>query len=99
MNFGSNSSIRLVVVNNSPAVHPMHIHGHALSILAEGPTPPWDGTVTNQANPARRDTHLITPFGGFAVYQFNADNPGVWPFHCRMYNPNLCFLCPGTNIV
>ncbi|KAI9859798.1 MAG: hypothetical protein M1813_006515 [Trichoglossum hirsutum] len=84
MNFGSNSSIRLVVVNNSPAVHPMHIHGHALSILAEGPTPPWDGTVTNQANPARRDTHLITPFGGFAVYQFNADNPGVWPFHCHI---------------
>jgi hypothetical protein len=54
-----------------------------MSILAEG-IGTWDGTITNPANPQRRDTqHLLV--GGYIVIQFEADNPGVWPFHCRTY--------------
>ncbi|KAI9766480.1 MAG: hypothetical protein M1839_004901 [Geoglossum umbratile] len=82
-NFGSNSSIRLVVNNNSPAAHPMHLHGHTMFVLATG-VGAWDGTITNPSNPLRRDTQQVLPLGGFAVLQFDADNPGIWPFHCHI---------------
>jgi FtsP/CotA-like multicopper oxidase with cupredoxin domain len=87
---GSNSSIRLVVTNNSPAPHPMHLHGHTMSVLAEG-VGTWDGTITNPSNPQRRDTQQVL-VGGYIVIQFDADNPGVWPFHCRTYRSfgSLC---------
>ena len=42
----------------------------------------WDGSTRNQQNPARRDIHTIRA-GGFAALQFEADNPGIWPFHCH----------------
>lgn len=43
----------------------------------------WNGTVTNPSNPARRDTHVIRGNGHY-VFQYDADNPGVWPFHCHI---------------
>ena len=82
-NFGSNSSIRVVVNNPTPAAHPMHLHGHNMFILHEGPGN-WDGTsVTNPNNPLRRDVQML-PANGHIVWQINADNPGVWPFHCHI---------------
>lgn len=82
-NFGSNSSIRVIVKNNSPAAHPMHLHGHNMFILHQGPGD-WDGTtITNPNNPQRRDVQML-PVGGHIVWQINADNPGVWPFHCHI---------------
>eukprot|EP00914_Ancora_sagittata_P015671 GHVO01031106.1.p1 GENE.GHVO01031106.1~~GHVO01031106.1.p1 ORF type:complete len:278 (+),score=15.06 GHVO01031106.1:95-928(+) len=35
-NFGTNSSVRLVVRNLVGAAHPMHLHGHNFNVLAEG---------------------------------------------------------------
>ncbi|KAI5797585.1 Cupredoxin [Geopyxis carbonaria] len=76
-------SIRIVLYNNSPARHPMHLHGHNMFELSSGPGE-WDGTsITNPNNPARRDTHIIEAMGHL-VLQYNADNPGVWPFHCHI---------------
>ena len=49
------------------------------------PPPPtvWDGTIMgNPANPMRRDVQII-PALGYIALQFEADNPGVWPFHCH----------------
>ena len=51
-------------------------------VLAEG-TGTWDGTVVNAANPQRRDVQLLQP-NGYLVAQMDADNPGVWPFHCHI---------------
>ena len=52
-------------------------------ILSEG-LGEWDGTtVTNAANPQRRDVQMLQP-GGYLVVQIDADNPGVWPFHCHI---------------
>jgi len=52
-------------------------------ILDEG-TGTWDGsTVVNARNPQRRDVQLMQP-SGYIVMQFDADNPGVWPFHCHI---------------
>ena len=82
-NFGSNSSVRVIVNNNTPAAHPLHLHGHNMWILHQGPGF-YDGTsITNPTNPQRRDVQLV-PAGGHIVWQINLDNPGVWPFHCHI---------------
>lgn len=61
----------------------MHIHGHDMYILHDGDGF-WDGhSITNPQNPLRRDTHNLRP-NGHMVMQFEADNPGVWPFHCHI---------------
>lgn len=82
-NFGSNSSIRIILNNPSLAAHPMHLHGHNMYILHEG-LGEWDGhTITNPDNPQRRDTQQIA-VGGHVVWQIDMDNPGVWPYHCHI---------------
>lgn len=57
-------------------------------ILAEG-YGSWDGTVVNPNNPQRRDVQVLpnskSPDNpAYIVVQFDADNPGVWPFHCHI---------------
>lgn len=87
--FGNASSIRIVVNNLTPASHPMHIHGHNMYMLDEG-MGEWDGTVVNAQNPMRRDVQLLRPAdsatgtNAYMVFQIDADNPGVWPFHCHI---------------
>ena len=70
----------------------MHLHGHNFNVLAEG-NGIWNGKITHQQNTQRRDVQLVrgsTNFpatkadAGFIVLQYNADNPGVWPFHCHI---------------
>jgi len=86
-NFGKNTSIRLVVNNYTPIPHAMHLHAHNFWVLAEG-IGKWNGKVTNPKNPVRRDTHLMGPGTDdapfYSVIEFEADNPGVWPFHCHL---------------
>ena len=61
----------------------MHLHGHDMYILSAGEGP-WDGTtIINPQNPQRRDVQNLSPHGHL-VMQFEADNPGVWPFHCHI---------------
>ena len=61
----------------------MHLHGHNMYILHEGDGF-WDGkSITNPQNPQRRDVQMLRP-GGHIVAQYDADNPGVWPFHCHI---------------
>ena len=44
----------------------------------------WDGTtVVNAENPQRRDVQVLRA-QGYIVVQIDADNPGVWPFHCHI---------------
>ncbi|MCJ1427219.1 hypothetical protein MMC29_005122 [Sticta canariensis] len=86
-NLESNSTVRLIVKNEQSAAtnisHPFHIHGHDFQVLDEGDGA-WDGTtIINAPNPQRRDTQMLRP-GGYIVLQFEADNPGVWPFHCHV---------------
>lgn len=52
-------------------------------VLDEG-TGTWDGsTIVNAQNPQRRDVQLMQP-NGYIAMQYDADNPGVWPFHCHI---------------
>lgn len=66
----------------------MHLHGHNMYVVAEG-TGTWNGAITNANNPQRRDVHIIqnavsATEPSYIVIQFDADNPGVWPFHCHI---------------
>src|ERR1700732_3248125 len=61
----------------------MHLHGHDFFVLHEG-AGRWDGvSINHPENPQRRDTQNLAPFG-HVVLQFDADNPGTWPFHCHI---------------
>ncbi|EXJ82593.1 hypothetical protein A1O3_06406 [Capronia epimyces CBS 606.96] len=80
--FGSNKSFIVVINNETPVAHPMHIHGHNMFVLNEG-LGSWDGSVVNPTNPTRRDVQMLQPYGYMAM-QIDADNPGVWPFHCHI---------------
>ncbi|KAK0516994.1 hypothetical protein JMJ35_000149 [Cladonia borealis] len=80
---GSNQTVRLIVNNNSTSQHPMHLHGHVMSVLHQGPGY-WDNvSLTNMQNPQRRDVQMLPP-SGHIVLQYEAKNPGVWPFHCHI---------------
>ena len=87
-NQGSYSSIRLIVYNHNLGAHPMHLHGHDFSVLAEG-VGEWNGSIINAGNPQRRDTQQIAGamdprVPTYLVLQWNQDNPGIWPFHCHI---------------
>lgn len=81
-NTGNASSVRLIVENTTPVAHPMHLHGHNMYVLNEG-LGTWDGSIVNSGNPQRRDVQLMQP-SGYVVVQYDAVNPGVWPFHCHI---------------
>jgi FtsP/CotA-like multicopper oxidase with cupredoxin domain len=82
-NFGSSKTVRIVLNNAYQAWHPMHLHGYHMQVIAEGDGY-WDGvTVTNPANPLRRDTHILRRYGHLVI-QIEADNPGIWPYHCHI---------------
>lgn len=80
--FGSNKSYTVVIQNETPLVHPMHIHGHNMYVLDQG-FGRWDGSVIRPSNPMRRDVVQLMP-GGYMAFQVDATNPGVWPFHCHI---------------
>ncbi|KAM3071831.1 hypothetical protein ACMFMG_009688 [Clarireedia jacksonii] len=82
-NFGSNSSIRVIVNNPTPASHPMHLHGHNMQLLAEGPGNYDGSSIVRSSNPQRRDVQMLRPYGHM-VWQIVTDNPGVWNFHCHI---------------
>ncbi|KAL6901524.1 Cupredoxin [Trichoderma evansii] len=83
-NTGNARSVRINLMNLSPAAHPMHLHGFNMYILHQG-LGEWDNkTIVRPSNPQRRDVFLIPP-GWHVVMQFDAaENPGVWPFHCHI---------------
>ena len=83
-NFGTNSSVRIILKNEIAAAHPMHLHGHNFNVLAEGTGTTWDGTITHVQNTQRRDVQLLQPGPSYLVLQYNTDNPGVWPLHCHI---------------
>lgn len=60
--------IRVKMVNDTDMWHPMHLHGHTFSL------PDFGGL--------RRDTVIIHP-NETVVFEFDADNPGGWMFHCH----------------
>lgn len=67
--------VRITLSSETSAVHPMHLHGHHLLVLARNGEPtrgsPW---WTDSLNLQKGDTFDLA---------FRADNPGLWMFHCH----------------
>lgn len=84
-----NSIVEIVVNNLDSGKHPFHLHGHNFQAIARSDEEAgvFDSTNSTQTNypaiPMRRDTLVLRP-DGYIVLRFQADNPGVWLFHCHI---------------
>jgi FtsP/CotA-like multicopper oxidase with cupredoxin domain len=67
--------IRLHFDNQSNLYHPMHLHGHAFTVLSHNGRP-----LTG--SPVQQDTVLVPPHESYDV-AFVANNPGIWMLHCH----------------
>lgn len=78
-------TVEIVLNSADPGKHPFHLHGHAFQVIWRGVEE--DGAYTNNgtypAIPMRRDTFMVHPNSNI-VLRFQADNPGVWLFHCHI---------------
>ena len=73
--------VEIVFRNTTMMSHPMHLHGHVFQVV-EVDGKPIRGAI--------RDTILVPPKATLKV-QFDADNPGLWAFHCH----NLYHMAAG----
>jgi FtsP/CotA-like multicopper oxidase with cupredoxin domain len=73
--------VEIVFRNTTMMSHPMHLHGHVFQIVEV------NGKVFAGAI---RDTILMPPRATVKV-AFDADNPGLWAFHCH----NLYHMAAG----
>jgi FtsP/CotA-like multicopper oxidase with cupredoxin domain len=74
-----------VFINSDPGQHPMHMHGHQCWVMYQGPV---NSGSTNykfsyDENAPLRDVATVNPNAAL-VFRCQADNPGVWPFHCHI---------------
>jgi FtsP/CotA-like multicopper oxidase with cupredoxin domain len=67
--------VKMTVVNDSNAVHPMHLHGHHMLVLSRNGVP-------DRGSPWWSDTLEVDPGDRYEV-AFRADNPGLWMDHCH----------------
>jgi uncharacterized cupredoxin-like copper-binding protein len=80
----------ILIQNLDDGNHPFHLHGYKFWVLRHGkgyaPQPysmPSLYENIDLANPLRRDTATIEPYGWMLI-RFVADNPGAWAFHCHI---------------
>ncbi len=66
--------LRLRFINPSQTLHPMHLHGMDMAVIAK------DGEAL--AQPQRINTLVIAPGDTYDVV-IRADNPGTWLLHCH----------------
>ena len=75
--------VRIRLTNSTMMYHPMHLHGHFFRLL------PKPGTTDDPLAPLK-DTIAVGPKQQ-VDFEFFADNPGSWFFHCH----NLYHLASG----
>ncbi|GMF23382.1 unnamed protein product [Phytophthora lilii] len=91
--------IEVVLVNVKDEQHPFHMHTHSPWVVGSG-VASIDQIRQKQLpplkllNPMTRDVYTVPPCtsdgkggcldAGYLVLRFNADNPGVWIFHCHI---------------
>lgn len=73
----------LVIETTLSVPHPIHLHGHDFSVLAQGSGAYSTSISLNLSNPPRRDTAML-PASGYLVLGFETDNPGAWLMHCHI---------------
>jgi FtsP/CotA-like multicopper oxidase with cupredoxin domain len=67
--------VRMTIGNHSGEVHPMHLHGHRVTVLARDGDPVTGSSwQVDSLNVASGESYEVA---------FVADNPGVWMDHCH----------------
>lgn len=88
----ANQWVYFIIQNQFYASHPMHLHGHDMSLLGQG-AGTWTADMVqtlNFVNPTRRDTAMLMGSAGpghpagYTVIGFETDNPGAWLMHCHI---------------
>jgi FtsP/CotA-like multicopper oxidase with cupredoxin domain len=69
-------SVRFVIDNQTDEFHSMHLHGQPFAVLKREDTPV-------RGSPIHADSLLVGPRERWEI-AFQADNPGVWMFHCHV---------------
>ena len=67
--------VRMHITNSSGEVHPMHLHGHRMVVLARN-------GVSASGSPWWVDSLNVGDGESYDV-AFVADNPGIWSDHCH----------------
>jgi FtsP/CotA-like multicopper oxidase with cupredoxin domain len=62
--------VRVTMINATDMWHPIHLHGHTFALTGL------------DAVGARKDTSIVLPHRKL-VFDFDADNPGLWMLHCH----------------
>lgn len=70
-------TVRIRYMNEGLAIHPMHLHGMAQTVIAK------DGHLLKR--PYKADTVLVGPGERYDVL-VKAGRPGAWAFHCHVLN-------------
>ncbi|XVE86735.1 hypothetical protein DITRI_Ditri18aG0057500 [Diplodiscus trichospermus] len=87
-----NSTVDVILQNanimtaNVSETHPWHLHGHDFWVLGYGEGKfnlSRDIEKYNLVDPIMKNTVALHPYGWTAL-RFQADNPGVWLFHCHI---------------
>ena len=90
--------VEIVFRNTTMMSHPMHLHGHVFQVAEIN---------GKQIQGAIRDTILVPPKATVKVI-FDADNPGLWAFHCHnlyhmvagyVLNPRLSRVCQQSGVM
>jgi FtsP/CotA-like multicopper oxidase with cupredoxin domain len=74
LNVKEGERVELINTNETGMSHPMHLHGHVFQVTE------IDG---QKISGAKRDTILVPPKSIIKIV-FDADNPGVWAYHCHI---------------
>lgn len=69
--------VRIRLANPAMMEHPIHLHGHQFVVTAA------DGNRLGECARMRKNTIAISSGETWDI-EFEADNPGNWPFHCHI---------------
>ncbi|KAL2531494.1 Cupredoxin superfamily protein [Abeliophyllum distichum] len=87
-----NTTVDIILQNantmnlNNSETHPWHLHGHDFWVVGYGKgkfDKFKDPKNYNLVNPIMKNTVPVHPYGWTAL-RFQANNPGVWAFHCHI---------------
>lgn len=70
--FARNERVRVTLVNDTMMQHPIHLHGHFFEVVNGHP-----------GRHPRKHTVNVLP-GSTVTFDFTADAPGDWAFHCHL---------------
>ncbi len=83
LSINAGDRVRVLFTNSTMMYHPMHLHGHFFRILPQAGE--WNAPMA-----VLKDTFTVGPKQKLN-FEFFADNPGRWFFHCH----NLYHLAAG----